>query len=272
MSAPSTAQAAFTYPMRPLRVYWETTRACDLACRHCRAQAVPQADPAELTFEEGRALLRNVAAFGSPLPHLVFTGGDPFKREDLFDLIAYARELGVGVSVAPSATPLLTAAALRRMRQAGVDAISLSLDGATPADHDAIRGIQRTFARTVNAALDARRLGLPFQINTLVCAETAASLPAVYEQVRSMGAARWSLFFLITVGRGQVLRPLSAVRTEDILRWIADLPGQRGLGGCVITTTEAPQLRRLLREKPAERRRDGPHNATSRRPPRSRDP
>jgi AdoMet-dependent heme synthase len=253
MSAPSLVRAAFTYPTRPLRVYWETTRACDLACRHCRALAVPEADPTELTFEEGRALLRNVAAFGSPLPHLVFTGGDPFKRDDLFNLIAYARELGLGVSVAPSATPLLTADALRHLREAGVDAISLSLDGATPGDHDAIRGIQGTYERTVNAALDAARLGLPFQVNTLVCAETADSLPAIHQQVMSMGAARWSLFFLIAVGRGQVLRPVTAERAEEILRWIAELPGRRGHTGCVVTTTEAPQLRRVLAEKQAKR-------------------
>ena len=255
MSTPSTAAAAFIYSMRPLRVYWETTRACDLACRHCRAKAVPDADPAELTSEEGRALLERVAAFSAPLPHFVFTGGDPLKRADLFDLIAHAHGLGLRVSVAPSATPLLTPDALRRLCDAGVDAISLSLDGATPERHDSIRGIEGTYARTLVAANEARRLELPFQVNTLVCAETADDLPKIQQQIDALGAARWSLFFLVTVGRGQVLRPVSAGRAEEILKWIAALPGRRGPGGCVITTTEAPQLRRLRMQKDLERPR-----------------
>jgi len=135
----------FTYSQRPQRVYWEITRACDLACRHCRATAVPDASPQELSSVEGKRLLEQLTAFGEPLPHVVLTGGDALKRRDLFELIATARDLGFGVSVAPSATPLLTAEAIQRLRSAGVEAISLSLDGSTPERHDAIRGIAGTF-------------------------------------------------------------------------------------------------------------------------------
>jgi radical SAM protein len=242
---------AFTYSLRPLRVYWEITRACDLACRHCRAEAVPQPDPRELTGVEGMQLLERIAAFGAPLPHLVLTGGDPLKRGDLFGLIACARQLGLGVSVAPSATPLLTGDALRRLKGAGIDAISLSLDAATASAHDAIRGIPGTYDRTLDAARTANAVGLPFQVNTLVCAETVADLPAIHAQVLASGAARWSLFFLVSVGRGQVLQPISAAQAEDILDWIAGLTASGGRPGLIITTTEAPQIRRVI----AERRR-----------------
>src|SRR5271169_6122328 len=98
-----TVGQSFVYARGPQRVYWEITRACDLACRHCRAEAVPAPDPAELTTAEGRGLLERVATFGEPLPHVVLTGGDPLKRGDLFELIAAACELGLRVSVAPSA-------------------------------------------------------------------------------------------------------------------------------------------------------------------------
>jgi AdoMet-dependent heme synthase len=237
---------------RPQRVYWEITRACDLACQHCRAEAVPMADPDELTTAEGTALLERVAAFGDPLPKVVLTGGDPLKRADLFELIGIARGLGLGVSVAPSATPLLTAGALRQIKAAGVEAISLSLDGSTPAAHDAIRGIPGTYERTMDAAAVAREVDLPFQVNTLVCAETVDDLPAVYERVKAMGAARWSLFFLVSVGRGQVLQPVSPERAESLLHWIASLSGPPGRGGLVVTTTEAPHLRRVVLEKRRE--------------------
>ncbi len=240
----------FIYDQAPMRVYWETTNACDLACRHCRAEARPERDPLELSTDEGRQLFEKLATFGSPLPHLVLTGGDPLKRDDLFDLIASARGLGFGVSVAPSATPLLTQDAVRRLRAAGVDAISLSLDGATAEHHDSIRGIPGTYERTLAAGAAAREAGLPFQVNTLVCEETLADLPAIYDHVVAMGAARWSLFFLVTVGRGSVLQPISQEKAEELLLWVAGLAAQRkpGRGGLVITTTEAPQLRRVVAE------------------------
>ncbi len=245
-------EKAAVFAERPQRVYWEITRACDLACRHCRAEAAPEPDPDELTTAEGRRLLQRVAAFGEPLPHVVLTGGDPLKRRDLFELVATARGLGLGVSVAPSATPLLTADSLRRLEASGVEAISLSLDGSSAASHDAIRGIPGTYERTMDAAAVAREVGLPFQVNTLVCAETIDELPAVHERVKAMGAARWSLFFLVSVGRGQVLQPVSPERAERLLHWVAGLSGPPGRGGLIVTTTEAPQLRRVVIEKRRE--------------------
>ncbi len=245
----------FTYAEAPQRVYWETTSACDLACRHCRAEAAPGRDPRELSTDEGKALIQELTEFGHPLPHLVLTGGDPLKRDDLFALVDHARELGFGVSVAPSATPLLTADAIRAFAAHGVDAISLSLDGASAETHDAIRGIPGTFDRTIAAAQAARDAALAFQVNTLVCAETVDELPAIYARVVEVGASRWSLFFLVTVGRGDVLEPISSARSEQVLEWAAALSAARkgppGPGAPVITTTEAPQIRRVAAEHPA---------------------
>ncbi len=238
--------ARYRYAQAPLRVYWEVTRACDLTCLHCRAEAQPLADPDELSTAEGFALIDQVSRFGPTPPRLVLTGGDPLKREDLFDLIAYAGARGMGVSVAPSATPLLTAEALRRLKDAGVEAISLSLDAADAQTHDAIRGIPGTFARTCDAARVAAAVKLPFQVNTLVCARTVDQLPALLDLVQALGAPRWSLFFLVSVGRGELLEPISAERAEEVLQWLAARRGQAMTRGLVITTTEAPQLRRVV--------------------------
>jgi AdoMet-dependent heme synthase len=262
--ADTRATVSFIYADRPQRVYWEVTRACDLACRHCRAEAVPHASPDTLSTAEGHRLLQQLTGFGAPLPHLVLTGGDPLKRDDLFDLIATARDLGFAVSVAPSATPLLTPEALGRLRAAGVEAISLSLDGSTAEQHDSIRGIEGTYARTVEAAGAARRHGLPFQVNTLVCLETVDDLPAIYEQVVAMGAARWSLFFLVSVGRGHVLEPIAATRAEAVLQWVARLNGRPDVHRLVVTTTEAPHLRRIVNQVRREKRATsgGPDSGT----------
>lgn len=231
----------------PLRVYWEVTRACDLACRHCRAEAVSRRHPEELTTVEGLHMLERLAAFGGPQPHLVLTGGDPLKRPDLWVLIAAAWALELPVSVAPSATPLLEPVGIRCLKQAGVEAISLSIDGATAARHDAVRGVGGTFERTLEAACVAREAGLPFQINTLVAAETLDDLPAIYLLASELGAARWSLFFLVSVGRGTLLEQIRPSEGEDVMRWLAELTG-RG-GGPVVTTTEAPHFRRVLLQR-----------------------
>jgi radical SAM protein len=240
---------AYVHDQRPLRIYWEITRACDLACRHCRATAVSEPDPDELNHREALHLIARLAEFGDPLPHLVFTGGDALKRPDLFELITAARQAGFAVSVAPSATPLLTADALLALHAAGVDAISLSLDGSTAPRHDAIRGITGTFERTLAAGRIAVDVGLPFQVNTVVCGDTVDDLPAIYERVQQMGASRWSLFFLVTVGRGRVLQPISAERAESVLEWAAGLAASHRAGTPIVTTTEAPQMRRVVLQR-----------------------
>ncbi|MGO8996792.1 MAG: radical SAM protein [Polyangiaceae bacterium] len=235
--------ARFLYENAPTRVYWEITRACALACRHCRAEATPCADPRELDHAAGLKLLRSLAA-ADPKPHLVLTGGDPLERSDLFELIAAARALGLQVSVSPSATPRLTADVIAKLKDAGVDAISLSIDGSTPSRHDGIRQISGTFERTLVAAARARDVALPFQVNTLVSAETCPDMPEIEALVRAIGAARWSLFFLVTVGRGTVLQPIGAEEADRLLVWLAERAKVRP--GPVFTTTEAPFFRRVV--------------------------
>ncbi len=248
--APASDAKRYVFDRAPLRVYWELTRACELACRHCRAEAVPRRHPGELDTLECATVLDQLAAFGAPLPHVVFTGGDPFERPDLFELIALARARGFRVSVSPSATPLLTAAQIARLRAAGVDAISLSLDGATAERHDAIRGVAGTFERTLAVARAAETAGLLVQVNTLVAEETLDDLPAIHRLAQRIGAARWSLFFLVQTGRGAVLRQISAQACEELMNWLAGLP--RG-GKPLVTTTEAPHYRRVLFERTGRR-------------------
>jgi radical SAM protein with 4Fe4S-binding SPASM domain len=235
----------FSFDQAPLRVYWEITRACGLACRHCRAEAAPNRAPEELSTEAGFRLLTQLAA-ADPQPHVVLTGGDPLERPDLWDLIAKGRSLGLGMSVSPSATPRLTRDAIKSFKDAGVEAISLSLDGATAASHDGLRGVPGTFARTLVAAEQACEVGLPFQVNTLVARETLADIPAIEKLARSVGAARWSLFFLVTVGRGTVLEAISPDECDELLSWLADRAAEPGM---IITTTEAPHFRRVVSEK-----------------------
>lgn len=234
------------FSRNPMIVYWEMTQACGLACRHCRADAVLQKHPRELTHAESCALLEQIAAFGEPLPHLILTGGDPLMRPDLYDLIDAAQALGIAVSITPAVTPALTREVMEKLKAHGVQSIGLSLDGSSPARHEAVRGVPGCFAWTMEAARCAAEFELPVQINTLVAAETADDLPAIYELLTGHKVMRWSLFFLIAVGRGQLLEPVSPTHGEEILHWVLDLSRRAPFA---IKTTEAPSYRRVALER-----------------------
>ena len=235
---------ALVFDQAPRRVYWEVTRACDLACRHCRAEAVARRAPDELSTRECERVMTELAA-AVPAPHVVLTGGDPLKRPDLPRLVGYGTRLGLKISVAPSATARVTADLLRAWRAAGVEAMSLSLDGASAARHDAVRNVFGCFGWTLVAARRIVAAGIPLQVNTLVTADTTRDLEEIAGLVGRIGAARWSLFFLIPTGRGRALRPLDPVEAERTLRWVAS---RSGAWPFTVTTTEAPHYRRIVVE------------------------
>ena len=225
---------------RPLLVTWEATRACHLACRHCRAEAQPGRDPRELTTDEATALMEQVASFGSPAPIFIITGGDCFERPDLTELVRRGTALGLHVAVAPSATDRVTRDALAELHEAGVNAISLSLDGASPASHDGFRRVEGTFERTLAAWDLAREVGLKVQVNSVVARHNVRELPDIAALVRDHGAMTWSGFLLVPTGRGVDLGPLTADECEDVLNAFYDM------GHAVpVKTTEGHHFRRV---------------------------
>jgi radical SAM protein len=226
---------------RPFLVIWELTRACDLACRHCRATSQHERDPNELTTEQGFSLLEQVASFGLPRPVVILSGGDPFKRPDLYELVARASQLGLAISVSPSVTPLATREGFAALRAAGAVSVSLSIDGASGATHDAFRQVEGSFERTVSAAMDCSELGLRFQMNTTVTPHDIDELADIALLARRLGAMTWSVFFLVQTGRGRDLDLVSAREADDLMSFIYDT-GKH----LAVKTTEAPQYRRVV--------------------------
>ncbi|OYR77124.1 TIGR04053 family radical SAM/SPASM domain-containing protein [Halorubrum ezzemoulense] len=225
---------------RPLVLVWEVTQACGLACRHCRANARPQRHPDELTTAEGKRPLADAAAFGDG-QLVVLSGGDPLARDDLTELVAHGDDLGLRMTITPSGTRSLTPERVSDLGDAGIARMALSLDGSTRERHDAFRG-EESFADTVAAARAARDAGIQLQINTTVCADTVEDLPAIRDRVRDLGAVLWSVFFLVPVGRGRVLDPVSPERAEAAMAWLHEVSEEERFG---VKTTEAPFYRRV---------------------------
>lgn len=232
----------------PYLVAWEVTHACLLACRHCRASAEPHPLPGELTTEEGLRLIEEVATY-RPKPLLLLTGGDPLARKDLLVLLRRARVLGLKVGLTPAATPLLTREMVFRLKEAGVTRLALSLDGGSAETHDAFRGERGTFARTLEALSWAREAGLPTQVNTTVTRENWPEIQALPDLLTEKGVVLWSLFFLVPVGRGALLRQLSAKQFEEVLNWLYEVSKAYPFH---VKTTEAHHFRRVVLQRRRE--------------------
>ena len=226
------------FDRRPILVFWESTRACGLACRHCRAEAIERQLPGELTPDEALRLVDALASFGSPRPVLIATGGDVLMRRDLDAVAARAAECRVPLALAPSVTPLLDA---RRVASLGVKIASISVDGATAATHDGIRGVPGHFAATLDAIARLRAERVTVQVNSVVMRDTLDELPALAELVARSGAAVWELFFLVHVGRGRALAELTPAENEDVCHFLVDASRH----GFVVRTVEAPFFRRV---------------------------
>lgn len=240
------------FNQRPFTVIWETTRACDLACSHCRAEANPRRNSGELNFAEAQELVRGIKAFGVPYPLFILTGGDPAKRSDIIDIIAYARGEGLRVAMTPSATPLITRTGVRRFADAGLARLALSLDGKDALTHDSFRGVAGSFNRTLDILDWCGEFGLETQIHTTVTRHVLDDLPAIATMIGERGIKLWALFLLIGVGRAA--RPeirrlnLNARQFESLFHWLYDLTKSAPFD---LTPREGYHYRRVLLQRRA---------------------
>lgn len=229
----------------PFIVIWEVTRACELKCVHCRADAQLKSDPNELTTEEGLRLIDRIHEMNNPM--LVFTGGDCMMREDLFELADYAIKKGMRVSMTPSATANVTKEKMERAKKAGLSRWGLSLDGPTPEIHDHFRGTAGSFDLTVEKIRYLNELNMPLQINTVISRYNYDHLEQMAELVKELKAVMWYIFLLVPTGRGQQDACLTPAQHEKVFRWLYELGKTAPFD---IKTTAAQHYRRVvLQEK-----------------------
>jgi AdoMet-dependent heme synthase len=228
----------------PFLVIWELTQACDLACVHCRACAIENRNPFELSTAEGFRLLEEVRSLGDPL--MVFTGGDPLKRPDLFPLLEKSVQLGLRTTVTPSATPLLTEAAIERFQDCGVARMAISLDGPDAESHDGFRRVSGSFERTMGALQHAQKIGLQTQVNTTVTRHNVGRLGEIAKLVERAGAKLWSVFFLVATGRASASQDLTADEYEKVFAFLYELSKTAPFD---IKTTEAQHYRRYVAQR-----------------------
>ena len=243
-TADSIRPPAFDFSKRPFLVIWETTKACGLACVHCRAEADPNPDPHELTHDEALELIRDVKEMGTPI--LVFSGGDPLRRKDLPELIRYAHSLKLRTGAIPAVTPDLTREKIVELQESGLSQIAFSLDAASAEEHDAFRRTAGVFDRTLASINLANELGLHAQVNSLINVHNQESLDRLIQLIEKLNLAFWEVFFLVPIGRGKDLPLLQADKFEETF---AKLYALNKRVPFVIKVTEAPHYRRFYIEQ-----------------------
>ena len=235
---------AIDFNVRPFVVIWENTRACDLACVHCRAAAQSKRSQYELTTEQGFALIDEIARIQPKV--FVLTGGDPLKRDDTYDLIAYARAKGLEPSLTPSATPLLTEDAVSKMKQHGLGRMAVSLDASCAELHDTFRRVEGSFDITLRAIRQAGRENIPVQVNTTVTRRTIEDLPRMVALLEDLGISMWSVFFVVPTGRAKVADFVSVEEVEELFGFLYDTSKRVKFA---IRTTEAMHYRRYMLQR-----------------------
>lgn len=242
----------FDFNERPFIVIWETTQACDLACVHCRACAQPLRSSLELSTDEAKRLIDEVASLDAPV--FVLTGGDPLKRPDVFELVEYASTHGVRISLTPSATPLLTQEAIHKLKRCGLARLAISLDGPTAEIHDAFRRVPGSYDWTLRAVQWARKIGLPVQINTTITRHNLRYLDSMIALMEQLDIVLWSVFLLVPTGRGSTINLISAEEFESVFEKLHETSRRVSFD---IKSTEAQHYRRFLLQRRTEEKRKG---------------
>lgn len=225
-------------------IAWEVTRSCNLACRHCRAEAHPEPYPGELSTDEAKALIDTFPAVGSPI--IIFTGGDPMTRPDIYELIAHAHSRGLTCAFAPNGT-LITPENADLIRQSGVERCSVSIDGADAATHDKLRGVPGAFDASVRGIEFLKKAGVPFQINTTVTRDNLGHFKEIFRLCQKLGADAWHIFLLVPTGRASEMldQVISAEEYEETLRWFYEF---RKTADMSLKATCAPHYYRIMRQ------------------------
>jgi len=237
----------------PHLVAWELTRSCYLNCRHCRAAARHGPYSGELTTEEAFRLLDQFRELGRFI--VILTGGEPMMRPDIWEIARHGADLGLRMVLAPCGV-LVTDETVARMREAGIERISLSIDGATAESHDDFRRVPGAFDMVVAAAAAARRGGMPFQINTTVTRRNVDELERILDLAVELGAVAFHPFLLVPTGRGAELAPdeLSPDEYERVLHWVYDRAAELPLH---FKPTCAPHYHRVRLQREKEERHAG---------------
>jgi radical SAM protein with 4Fe4S-binding SPASM domain len=239
-------------PKQMLRLlFWETTIKCNLTCAHCRRLESNEAAFKDLSTDQAKNLIEQLAELGRAqpvMPVLVFSGGEPLCRNDLFELVSHTREAGITPALATNGTLIDTEVA-EKIRDSGIVRIAVSLDGATAEVHNKLRQLEGSFERALEGIKHLREKGLAVQINITLTKHNAGQLEKVYELAKSLEAVAVHIFMLVPVGCGQVLAETDMLSPEQYEEKMLEICRLDRRGELQMKVTCGPHYERIIRQQ-----------------------
>lgn len=233
------------HKVRPPRlIAWELTNACNLACIHCRASAIKEPLPDELSTAEAKHFVDELVDYK---PIIILTGGEPLLRADVYDIARYATGRGLRVVLATNGT-LLTPDIARKLKEAGIQRVSISIDGATEQTHDTFRGEPGAFDAALRGIGILKDEGMSFQINTTITKRNLDEIPRIYDLALELAASALHIFLLVPTGRGEdiVEDEIPPDEYERVLNWFYDKSKDKRIQ---LKATCAPHYFRIMRQR-----------------------
>ncbi|MDG6244702.1 MAG: heme b synthase [Methanolobus sp.] len=229
----------------PRLIAWETTAGCNLSCKHCRGASTEKKPDGELTTKEAFHFIDEIKQMGNPI--LILSGGEPLVRDDIFQIAEYATEKGLRVAMATNGT-LVTPAITKKMRDSGIQRVSISLDGSSPINHDDFRCMPGAFQGAMRGIENLKEAGIGFQINPTITKRNVDEIPAILEMAKNLGADALHIFLLVPTGRGKELEEeeIPPVEYERILNWFYERQKDAGIQ---LKATCAPHYFRIMRQR-----------------------
>lgn len=251
------------YPSKSKQIlrllFWESTIRCNLTCAHCRRIESDEQAHRDLTTAQAKDLIEQLAELGRGqpmMPVLVFSGGEPLCRCDLFELVEQARTLGITAALATNGT-LIDATVAEQIRESGIARVSVSLDGATAEVHNKLRKLEGSFERAIEGIGCLRVKNVPFQINITLTKHNAGQLEDVYELAKSLGAVAVHIFMLVPVGCGQTLAETDMLSPEQYEQKLIDICKLDGRDEIQMKVTCGPHYERVIRQQGLHKSRMG---------------
>jgi len=233
------------HTIRPPRlIAWELTNACNLSCIHCRASAIKDPAPDELSTAQAKHFVDELVEYK---PIVILTGGEPLLRADVYEIARYATGRGLRVVLATNGT-LLTTEIARKLKEAGIQRVSISIDGANKETHDAFRGEPGAFEAALHGIDILKKDGISFQINTTITKRNLSEIPRIYDLAISLEASALHIFLLVPTGRGEdiVEDEIPPAEYERVLNWFYDKSKNKKIQ---LKATCAPHYFRIMRQR-----------------------
>lgn len=234
--------ASNTEKFVPLILSWNVTRKCNLKCPHCYINADTQESINELTTGDAKNLIDQICEVSKPL--LVLSGGEPLLRSDIYELIRYGASKGLKMGLGSNGC-LIDNDAAKKLKEAGIATVSISLDSHIPEQHDKFRGVKGSWGKAVNAIKALRKNGVLLQVNTTVTQQNYDQIDDIMSLVEKLGVENFHLFFLVPTGRGIKIDDISPAKYEEMIRTTFEKAALHRLN---VRPSCAPQFMRIAKD------------------------